>query len=537
MRAHTSSGPGRLLRRCAVALSLALAATAACTGGDDEATDTPTPAPSVSSARTCAPRPDVPKHQMRGMWVASVRSLDWPSKPGLSVREQQAELVAQLDLARENRLNAVFLQVRPSGDTFWPSELEPWSQWLSGKQGKDPGYDPLAFAVREAHERNIELHAWFNPYRASFEAPPVDLTRGHPARQHPSWVFKYGKDLYYDPGVPAAREFVQRVVLEAVRRYDIDGVHFDDYFYPYPLPGKQLPDKRTFARYGDGFDHIGAWRRHNVNTMVRDVGRRIHAEKPAVKFGISPFGIWKNDSSDPRGSPTKGLESFHAIYADSRTWVKRGWIDYVAPQLYWHRGFAVADYAKLVPWWADLVRDTDVHLYIGQAAYRLGTEKAWRSRDVLSANLALNRNYPAVRGDVYFNAASVREDRGRGFSRLVDDHYSRPAMLPPIDHLGGRAPGAPRVLGATAADDGVTVRWRDGPGRTPTSYAVYRVAGESASPCAFADARSLVATVRRGDRQTFVDRTAEDGTTYTYYVTGVDRLGNESQPGPGRTTG
>ncbi|MQA81684.1 MAG: family 10 glycosylhydrolase [Streptosporangiales bacterium] len=472
------------------------------------------------------------------MWIASVRSIDWPSRPGLSAARQRAELVAWLDLARKLKLNAVVLQVRPTGDAFWPSRYAPWSEWLTGRQGVHPGYDPLAFAVREAHARNLELHAWFNPYRASFGNDPRKLVRDHPARTHPDWVFRYGDSLYYDPGVPAAREFVQRAVLDAVRRYDIDAVHFDDFFYPYPLPGKKLPDRATYRKYGAGFDSIGDWRRHNVDLLVRDMGRRIHRAKPWVWFGISPFGIWRNARSDPRGSDTAGLESYSAIYADSRRWVERGWVDYVVPQLYWQLGYDIADYTTLVRWWSGVVRGTGVRLYVGQAAYRLGTEGPWRRSDELSRHLAVNRRHPEVTGDVYFSAASMRADGAGGVTALVEDHYARPALVPRATGRGGSAPAPPATTAVEADDaDGVTVRWR-GAERAATSYAVYRFAGRSASACGFADARQLLTTVRRtsGDTQTYLDTTARPGQTYTYHVTALDRFGHESRPGAGQTT-
>lgn len=511
---------------------VAVATTLACTPARDDHPTTP-PAPTH-----CTPDPAMPKQQLRGMWVTSVRNIDWPSKPGLSVARQQAELIAWFDLARARHLNTVVLQVRPDADAFWPSPYEPWSKWLTGKQGKNPGYDPLAFAVREAHKRNLELHAWFNPYRAGQHDDPSKLAPTHPARVHPDWVFTYGGKLYYDPGIPAVRKFVETAILDAVRRYDIDGVHFDDYFYPYPVAGKTLPDKKTFERYGSGFSNIGAWRRHNVDLLVRELHRRIHATKPWVKFGISPFGIWRNRSSDRRGSATHGLESYSAIYADTRSWVKHGWVDYLVPQIYWQLGFKAADYAKLVPWWAGVVRGTHVQLYIGQADYRLGTTGAWKHPDELSRHLTFNESYPEVRGDVHFSATQVRSDPIGGVTRMVDEHYSHMAFAPPMPSLGGHTPAAPVDLGAKRGDAGVTVTWHDR-GRPATSYAVYRFTGDHAPACGFADATFLLTTLRATPTgtQTYVDTSAKPGTTYTYHVSGLDRLWNESRASNGATAG
>ncbi len=359
--------------------------------------------------------------QMRAVWVATVANTDWPSRPGLSVEAQQAEYRDILDHAVRLRLNTVIVQVRPTADALWPSRYEPWSQYLTGTQGRDPGYDPLAFLVAEAHERGLDFHAWFNPFRVSNQGDPARLVPEHPARQHPDWVLGYGGQLYYDPGVPEAREFVMDAVMDAVQRYEVDGVHFDDYFYPYPVAGEQIPDRATFERHGGGAE-LGDWRRDNVNRLVRGMSERIGAARSGVSFGISPFGIWRNAASDPRGSATSGLESYSAIYADSRAWVEQGWVDYVVPQVYWEIGHPAADYAALVPWWASVVAGTDVQLHIGQAAYKVGSSPAWDDAE-LSEHLTLNKKHPEVRGDVYFSVSSLTSNAAAAIDRVVDEHY------------------------------------------------------------------------------------------------------------------
>jgi uncharacterized lipoprotein YddW (UPF0748 family) len=382
------------------------------------------PAPTVAP---CAPggQPE----QMRAVWIATVSNIDWPSRPGLSVAAQQQEYRAILDHAVRLRLNTVVVQVRPTADAFWPSPHEPWSQWLTGVQGQDPGYDPLAFLVAEAHARGLQFHAWFNPFRVSKQDDPTRLVPEHPARQHPDWVFGYGGQLYYNPGIPAVREFVMDAVMDAVTRYDVDGVHFDDYFYPYPVAGAPIPDGAAFAQYGGAFADVADWRRDNVNQLVRGMAERIHAVKPDVEFGVSPFGIWRNRSADPRGSATRGLESYSAIYADSHTWVKQGWVDYIVPQIYWEIGHGAADYAVLVPWWAGVVAGTGVELYIGQAAYKVGSTPAWDEAE-LAEHLALNRKYPEVLGDVYFSARSLTSNAAAAMDRVVAGHYAKPAVVP-----------------------------------------------------------------------------------------------------------
>ncbi|RKT86701.1 Uncharacterized lipoprotein YddW, UPF0748 family [Saccharopolyspora antimicrobica] len=363
-----------------------------------------------------------PSTAMRGVWIASVANIDWPSKPGLSAEQQQAEYRKLLDQAVNNKLNAVFVQVRPTADAFWPSPHEPWSHWLTGEQGRDPGYDPLKFAVDEAHQRGLAFHAWFNPYRVSMQADPQALVPEHPARQHPDWTFAYGGKLYFDPGVPEAREFVTEAIMHAVRNYDVDGVHLDDYFYPYPVDGERIPDEDTFAEHGGDFTDIADWRRDNVNRLVSELDKRVHEARPDAQFGVSPFGIWRNASSDPDGSDTNGLESYSAIYADTRKWVKAGWVDYIAPQIYWPIGHSAADYAKLVPWWSETVTGTDVDLHIGQAAYRVGQE-GWTDPGELSKHLTLNAENPGVKGDIYFSAKSLTSNAAEAIARVVEEHY------------------------------------------------------------------------------------------------------------------
>ncbi|QYN37090.1 family 10 glycosylhydrolase [Pseudonocardia sp. DSM 110487] len=362
--------------------------------------------------------------ETRAVWIATVQNIDWPSKPGLPAAEQQREYRTLLDDVRRHGLNTVIVQVRPTADALWPSPYEPWSHWLTGEQGKDPGYDPLAFLVDEAHARGLKFHAWFNPFRVSRQADPAQLVPEHPARQHPDWAFAYGGQLYYDPGKPAVREFVTDVVLDVAQRYAIDGVHFDDYFYPYPVEGEQIPDAGTFAAYGGGTD-VADWRRQNIDELVKGVSERLSALDRDIAFGISPFGIWRNEAADPRGSATTGIQSYDTTYADSWTWVRQGWVDYIVPQIYWEIGHPSADYAALVPWWAGVVAGTRVQLYTGQAAYKVGGSPAWGDGE-LAAHLTLDREHAEVRGQVYFSAHSLSTNAAAAMERVKADHYSCP---------------------------------------------------------------------------------------------------------------
>ncbi|MFI7577867.1 family 10 glycosylhydrolase [Micromonospora sp. NPDC049497] len=533
--------PDRRRRRLFVGVvaALAVAATAGAwslqdrVGGDGGARGSATvgvpPHAGPVGDPTCAGQPARATRELRGMWITTVNNIDWPSRRGLPAEAARAEFRGWLDLAVRHNHNAVFVHVRPSGDALWPSEYAPWSEWLTGRRdGRDPGWDPMEFMVAEAHARNLEFHAWFNPYRGGQPAtvggpgPRLDrLAPTHPLRRHPEWVVTYpsadrpGSRLYFNPGIPEARTFVEDSMLEAVRRYDVDGVHFDDFFYPYPEAGQDFPDDAAFARYGRGFPDKDAWRRDNVNTLVREMSERIKAIKPWVKFGISPFGIWRNGRTDPTGSATAGLQSYDDIHADTRLWVRREWLDYVVPQLYWHIGFGKADYAKLLPWWASTVEGTRVQLYVGQADYRVGERGAWSDPAELDRQLALNRRH-AVSGSVHFSARQVRADKLGAVTRYSRAHYAAPALVPVMTQLPATPPAAPVVLDGRREDGGVRLTWRrDG----AASYAVYRVDGDEAR---------LVGTTR-GDG--WVDRTAPADRALSYCVSGLDRSANEGPLG------
>lgn len=493
----------------------------------------------ISPAVNMADGTMTPKREFRAIWLASVLNINWPRSGSDSMEKQKSDYIEWLDLAREINLNAVVSQVRPTADAFWPSPYEPWSQYLTGTQGKAPEYDPLAFQVEEAHKRNLEYHAWFNPYRVSMQADPSKLHPDHPARKNPDWIFPFAGKLYYNPGIPEVREFVQTAMLDAVIKYDLDGVHFDDYFYPYPSGTLTLPDQETYAQYGGDFDNIEDWRRNNVDLMVSEFGRKIKEVKPWVKFGISPFGIWQNKTADqPLGSETNGTQSYSALFADTRKWVKEGYLDYINPQIYWFIGQAAANYAKLVPWWADVVRDTDVQLYIGQGAYK-ATDGVFTDPDEMLKHIDIDRATPEVAGSVFYNGDSVRLALGEGqwARRLVDTYYTRPALLPLIPHLGGTVPRPPVLTGSKQSAKGVTLEWHVPGNGGATSFAIWRFNGKVTPTAAdFTDARNLIATERSTGRvNTYVDTSAASG-EYTYVVTALDRLGNESAPSRGRAS-
>ncbi|MFI9122267.1 glycoside hydrolase family 10 protein [Streptomyces bikiniensis] len=473
------------------------------------------------------------KRQMRGVWIASVVNIDWPSRTGLDPAAQRAEFVGLADDALALGFNALFVQIRPTADAFWPSPLEPWSEWLTGTQGQDPGYDPLAFMIETAHQRGLAFHAWFNPYRVSMQADPSRLDPRHPARTNPKWTRSYGGKLYYDPGVPAARRFCQEAMLDAVRRYDIDGVHFDDYFYPYPTPGSDFPDEETFRVHGAGYADKAAWRRANVDLMVREMRDAVRAIRPNALFGISPFGVWRNATTDPRGSRTAAFQSYDGLHADTRGWVERGWLDYIAPQVYWHIGLPVADYAVLAPWWAEVVRDTDTELWIGQAVYKSGAAgqpAPWQDGKELTRHLTLNATLPEIGGDLFFSAKDVRADRVGDFAAMRLAHWREPVLGPLPARLDKR-PHLPRpvvrVRREPSTGTAVLHISAGAPGSRhgPFRYAVHRFPTDP-GPRPHAGHATLVAVVPGGARTTYHDDGAPAGCWYA--VAAVDRIQRQS---------
>jgi uncharacterized lipoprotein YddW (UPF0748 family) len=479
------------------------------------------PAVAAAEPGRCGPVPASATRELRGMWLTTVNNIDFPSRPGLPEAQVKAEYLGWLDLAVAQHHNAIFVHVRPSGDAFWPSAYAPWSEFLTGKRdGKSPGWDPMAFMVDEAHKRNLEFHAWFNPYRGSQPAPfgPgadfAKLAPDHPLRLHRDWAIAYptGKTgrLYFDPGNPAARAYVEDAMLEAVTKYDIDGVHFDDFFYPYPEKGQDFPDGASFARRADKAQGRSDWRRANVDTLVREMSVRIKAAKPWVKFGVSPFGIWRNAATDPAGSKSSGLQSYDAIYADTRKWIRQGWLDYVVPQLYWAIGFAKADYAAMLPWWSELVQGTGVQLYIGQGDYRVGEAGPWKDPAQLDKQLTLNARY-AASGSVHFSARQIRANRLGATARYFSAHYAAPALVPTMSRLPAAPPPRPLLVAAHDIAAGRQLDWQAGPGPAPVSWALYRITGAAAP---------LIATGRAGTPVVAPGPGA-------YCLGALDRSGNE----------
>jgi uncharacterized lipoprotein YddW (UPF0748 family) len=483
--------------------------------------------PGAAYARQGAP----PKHELRGAWIATVLNLDWPAR-GAAPASQQAALVQMLDGLKAAGINAVFFQIRAEADAFYASSLVPWSYWLTGVQGQAPApfYDPLAFAVEEAHRRGMELHAWMNPFRASRNADGYPRAPTHVAEQHPEWILSLNNLLVLNPGLQAVRDHITSIIMEVVRGYDIDGVHFDDYFYPYPPNGVSIEDVEDFENDSRGISGIGAWRRDNVNLFVAQVADSLRAEKPWVKFGISPFGIWKDGV--PAG--TSGLDAYNVINADATAWLDAETIDYLVPQLYWPFGGG-QDYALLAPWWAEQANGR--HIYIGHGLYRADESTApdtllYAPREVPN-QIRFNRALEGVQGSVFFRASNLTTLPSQGIvDTLQADLFRYPALVPPMVSKDFFPPGRPLDFEAQVTGAEVTLSWRapEASGFDPEArrFAVYRVqAGtEPDAGEVLLDARNLLAVT---GETTFTDHPPAAAGPYYYFATSVSANAIESQ--------
>lgn len=479
-----------------------------------------------------------PKREFRSVWIASVTNIDWPSQKNLHPTVQKAQFITILNHHQLNKMNAVVVQIRPSCDAFYFSSIEPWSEWLTGTQGTPPNplYDPLEFMLEETKKRGMEFHAWFNPYRAVVNVNSSSVHSSHISVTHPHWVKQYGNLKLLDPGLPQVREYVTGVIMDVVRRYDIDGVHFDDYFYPYPQTGLTFDDDDTFAQYPNGFTNKADWRRNNVNLLLEMLNDSIKAVKPHVKFGISPFGIWRNQSQDPLGSATSGLSAYDAIYADARAWLMGGYIDYVTPQIYWNIGYPPARFEVLVPWWIN--NSFGKHFYVGHAAYKIGTANAinqdpkWGEPSQMPDQIKLIRMYPGVHGSTFFSSKSVTNNPLGFQDSLRNDYYKFPSLIPTMPWLDSIPPLKPVDLTAVVSGNGIQLNWAlpepAEDGDMPKYFVVYRF--DSEEEINLDDPRAI-RVISKKDTTSFFDNFVPDSSkNYAYVVTSFDRLHNESEP-------
>ncbi len=475
-----------------------------------------------------------PKREFRGVWVASVSNIDWPSKQGLTADQQKQELIAILEQHKKSGLNAVMLQIRPTADALYAKSRELWSHWLMGKQGlaPTPGYDPLEFAIKEAHFRGIELHAWFNPYRATMTATQV-VSPDHIVKKRPELFYTYGGQKLFDPGIPEVREYITQIILDVVKSYNIDGVHFDDYFYPYQIAGQRINDSSTFSKYPNGFTKINDWRRNNVDLLIKMVNDSVHHYKKYIKFGVSPFGIWRNYREDTLGSKTNGLSNYEELYADSRKWIKEGWVDYINPQIYFTFNRSAAPFGVLLDWWGN--NTFGRHLYIGQAAYLVNTvtrvDPTWMRLTEVPNQIRAMRQNNRVQGSIFFSSKSLSTNAKSLTDSLRNDFYKYPALPPQMPWLDDVMPNQPQTLTADALPDGVNLKWtKPAPakdGETASGYVIYRfVEGEKVN---ILDPKNIL-RISFEDFTFYLDSSVEKGKRYNYLVTALDRLKNESEP-------
>ena len=458
-----SDGTLRLGAACLLWLALAATPAAAQSPQRPRPAAGPAAAPPGPPLAVACPQSDpdcVPpavSREFRGVWVATVSNIDWPSRPGLPPSLAKAELIALLDRSAHLGLNAVIMQVRPAADAMYASKIEPWSEYLTGQQGLPPAplWDPLAFAVKEAHARGLELHAWFNPYRAKHPSAKHQLSSTHIARQRPELVKKYGKQLWMDPGEPAVRLRTLNVVLDVVKRYDIDGVHLDDYFYPYPERrangSTDFPDDRSWKRYQKSGGTLGRadWRRANVNLLIDTLHKAIAKAKPWVKFGVSPFGIWRPGNPET----VVGFDAYEKLYADSRKWLQEGWVDYFTPQLYWPIEKEGQRYPELLRWWME--QDSlQRHMWPGNYTGKVGDggPTAWR-RDEILAQVRTTREQQGAGGNVHFSMKVLLEDRDSVATALERTLYSEPALVPASPWMSVPALGVPTVAVIQVKED------------------------------------------------------------------------------------
>ena len=466
-----------------------------------------------------------PKREFRAAWIQSVNG----QFRGMPTEKLKQNLIGQLNSLQKAGINAIIFQVRPEADALYASRLEPWSRFLTGVQGKapEPYWDPMQFMIDECHKRGMEFHAWINPYRTKTTLKS-ELAPNHVYNIHPEWFVTYGDQLYFDPALPESRRHICMVVSDIVSRYDVDAIHMDDYFYPYPIKGKDFPDDASFARFGGGFSNKGDRRRSNVNVLIKKLHETIREIKPWVKFGVSPFGIYRNESSDPLGSKTKGLQNYDDLYADVLLWAREGWIDYNIPQIYWHIGHPVADYETLVKWWA---RNTENRpLFIGQSVMNTvqNADPKNPSINQLPRKMALQRAYQTIGGSCQWPASAVVENAGKYRDALIAEYHKYPALPPVFDFMDNEAPAKVRKMKPVWTEDGYILFWtapkyKEEMNRA-VQYVVYRF--NDKEKVNIDDPSHIVAITR----DNFYKLPYEDGKTkYRYVVTALDRLHNESK--------
>ncbi len=466
-----------------------------------------------------------PKREFRGAWIQCVNG----QFQGMTPERMQQVLTEQLNSLQGAGINAIIFQVRAEADALYKSSYEPWSRFLTGVQGRKPSpeWDPMQFMIDECRKRGMEFHAWINPYRAKTKGTTA-LSPIHPYKKNPERFVTYAGQLYFDPALPENRKYICKIVRDIVSRYDVDAIHMDDYFYPYPNPGEDFPDDASFAQYGRGYIDKADWRRDNVNVLIKEIHETVRECKPWVKFGVSPFGIYRNKKSDPNGSNTRGLQNYDDLYADVLLWVNNGWVDYNIPQVYWEIGHTAADYDELVRWWAK--HSANRPLFIGQDVMRTVKKADAKNpkQHQMPAKMKLQRSLPTVQGSCQWYAAAVVENAGNYRTLLEKEYHRYPALIPTSPFMDNKAPGKVKKLKMMWTFEGPVLSWQAPKGKTEmdkaVQYVVYRF--EKGEKVNLNDASHIVAITR----DTFYLLPYDEGKVKCQYVvTALDRLHNESK--------
>jgi uncharacterized lipoprotein YddW (UPF0748 family) len=472
-----------------------------------------------------------PKRELRGVWIATVANIDWPSDKDDKTSDQKDQYKAILDEHKREGINTVFTQVRPAADALYAKSKEPWSLWLTGQQGRMPYpyYDPMEFMIKESHARAMEFHAWLNPYRATHKSARGVVSNKHITKMKPEWFFAYDGQKIFNPGIPEVRSYIVSVVMDIVRNYDVDGIHFDDYFYPYPdATNTPIPDEDTFKKYPNGFTNIKDWRRNNVDLLIKMVHDSIATVKPYVKFGISPFGIWQNNDTSVYGSKTKGGSSYSTQYADTRKWLKEGWVDYMLPQVYFNIGHPLADFETITEWWDKNAFGR--HIYIGMGVYKAGSDQVWKKPTHLPEELLITRSYSNIKGQTYYSSKSLRKNLSGFADSLANNYYRYPAIQPVMEWKDNVPPNPPQGLTAVQTNLSVVqLSWEPptvaSDGDAARGYVIYRIVeGTTFDPN---DARNILDIIY--DRTYYIDSETKIDQNYVYLVSSLDRLQNESR--------
>lgn len=400
------------------------------------------------------------KREFRGVWIATVVNIDWPKSGNDSWEKQKADFIALLDYYEQLNFNAVIVQVRAAGDAFYSSNYAPWSRYLTGQEGSKPKTqeDPLSWMIMQTHLRGMEFHAWFNPFRATFDSKTEKLSPNHDFFNHPDWMVKYGPKFYYNPGIPEVRDHLVNIIEELVLNYDVDAVHFDDYFYPYKIEKEVFDDRLTFRKFAPKGQNIEDWRRANVNNLIQSVHHAIKTNKPWVQFGVSPFGVWRNKDKDPKGSNTKaGATNFDDLYADPLEWMRSKWIDYLIPQIYWSMDFKVASHRELVAWWAK--NNFSTKIYIGNGPYKIrnNADLAWNDPNEISKQIAYSKTMSGIEGNAFFSAQSFFKKHQDAAIILKKAHYNDKILTPSFFADNNQVPSRATQIELIKTDNGLQV--------------------------------------------------------------------------------